>query len=204
MIVYIESNFILEIAFLQGENQYCDDIMNLASSSTIDLVLPSYSIGEPYETLIRRRKSRKKRLNQFNNEIIQLSRSKPYKKPLKDFDIIRSLIITSIEEEKKRLNTTLEQILGISEIISIKQEIIESAIRYQTDFDFPPQDSIVYSSILDHLSNSDINRDKCFITRNPKDFSSPDIVDQLKKYNCEIHFNFKSGLNYIQHKLGST
>ena len=50
MIVYLESNFVLELAFLQAEHEECSAILRLAETGEIRLVLPAFSIGEPYET----------------------------------------------------------------------------------------------------------------------------------------------------------
>ena len=49
MIVYIESNFVLEFALLQEEHQSCGTIIGLAESRTIDLAIPAFSLFEPYE-----------------------------------------------------------------------------------------------------------------------------------------------------------
>ena len=49
MIVYVESNFVLELAFLQEEHESCLELLSLSESEDICLVLPAFSIGEPYE-----------------------------------------------------------------------------------------------------------------------------------------------------------
>lgn len=57
MIVYVESNFVLELAFLQEEHESCEELLSLSKSGDIHLVLPTFSIGEPYETWVRRSKT---------------------------------------------------------------------------------------------------------------------------------------------------
>ncbi len=52
MIVYVESNFVLELAFLQEEHERCLALLSLAESRDIHLVLPAFSIGEPYEVWV--------------------------------------------------------------------------------------------------------------------------------------------------------
>ena len=59
MIVYLESNFVLELAFLQAEHEHCSALLRLSESGEIRLVLPAFSIGEPYETWVRRSKRRR-------------------------------------------------------------------------------------------------------------------------------------------------
>jgi len=47
MIIYVESNFVLELAYLQEEHESCEEILNLAQEGKIGLVLPAYSILVP-------------------------------------------------------------------------------------------------------------------------------------------------------------
>lgn len=54
MIVYVESNFVLELAFLQEECAQAEEISKLAESGEIQLAIPAFSGGEPYERMIRR------------------------------------------------------------------------------------------------------------------------------------------------------
>ncbi len=58
MIVYVESNFVLELAFLQEEHESCDELITLAESHSIKLVVPAFSIVEPYDVLVRRSRQR--------------------------------------------------------------------------------------------------------------------------------------------------
>ena len=54
MIVYVESNFVLELAFRQEDCESSDNILQLAEAGKIELMLPAYFLGEPYERLVRR------------------------------------------------------------------------------------------------------------------------------------------------------
>jgi len=78
MIVYVESNFVLELTFLQEEYESCLELLRLAESQDIHLVLPAFSIGEPYETLERRSKQRQALSKQLRTAIDELARSRPY------------------------------------------------------------------------------------------------------------------------------
>ncbi len=65
MIVYVESNFVLELAFLQEEYESCLELLHLAESEAIHLVLPAFSVGEPYEVWVRRSKQRRELRDQL-------------------------------------------------------------------------------------------------------------------------------------------
>ena len=48
MIVYVESNFILELAYLQEDHENCGRILKLAEAGKIQLILPAFAIAEPF------------------------------------------------------------------------------------------------------------------------------------------------------------
>ncbi len=50
MVVYAETNFILEMGYRQSESEFCERIVELAENGRIMLTIPSFSIGESYET----------------------------------------------------------------------------------------------------------------------------------------------------------
>ena len=60
MNVYVESNFVLELALLQEQHASCEDILRLCEAGRMQLVIPAYSLAEPYETLVRRHKQRQR------------------------------------------------------------------------------------------------------------------------------------------------
>lgn len=53
MDVYVETNFVLELALLQEQQESCQKLLDLAEAGRINLILPAFSLTEPYETLIR-------------------------------------------------------------------------------------------------------------------------------------------------------
>lgn len=200
MIVYVESNFVLELAYLQEERESCSELLRLSESRAIRLAIPAFSIGEPYEAWVRRSKQKKSLHEQLINAIRELSRSKPYQGSSVEFRELTNVLITSGEDEKRRLDNTLKKILKIVEIIPIESSIIRDAIKFQESLDLSPQDSIVYASIRDHLTRES-DEPCCFITRNSKDFANPDIESELTAYNCKLLTKFADGLRYIRSRL---
>jgi hypothetical protein len=84
MIVYVETNFILEMAFLRDECAACQELIALAERKNIRLILPSFCVGEPYEAATRRWKQRREFREKLEAEIRELARSQPYAKVVKD------------------------------------------------------------------------------------------------------------------------
>ena len=54
MNVYVESNFVLEQALEQEQCESCKELIGIASSGSIRLVVPAFSLAEPHIALMRR------------------------------------------------------------------------------------------------------------------------------------------------------
>ena len=199
MIVYVESNFVLELAYLREEHACCSELLGLAESNAIGLALPAFSIGEPYEAWVRRRKNRNRLQRELDAELRELSRSRPYEESPEEFRELASLLIKSVEEEKSRLDGALERILETVEVLPIGPNV-RKAITFQETLDLKPQDSIIFASIHDHLTTT-LDEARCFITKDSKDFANPDIQNELRSYNCKFLTNFTDGLGYIRSQL---
>jgi predicted nucleic acid-binding protein len=196
MIVYVESNFVLELAFLRAEHESCQSIIELAEADLIRFVLPAYSVGEPYEAWVRRAKNRRELHARFLQEIKELSRSEL----MHDAHEITNTLIHSIEDEKRKLDEVLSTILTFAEIVSIGVDIIHAAIDFQNTLNLSPQDSITYASDLHHLASAPPDV-KCFLTKNSKDFANPSVIEQLATHDCRLLTRFENGLGYIQSRL---
>ena len=202
MDVYAESNFVLELALLQEQHESCEKIIGLSEAGKTQLILPAYSLTEPYETIVRYAKNRTRVSHDLATEVKQLSRSKPYQEEIDALQRVTGFLVRSQEEEKERLRSTVDRLIAVSEIIPLDAPILSEARKYQLDHDLSPQDSIVYASVLNHLSRSS-SAAKCFLNRNSKDFDDPDIEDALNHYGCKMLFSFDDGYGYISSQIGS-
>lgn len=55
MIVYVETNFVLEIAREQEQVVSANKILALAEEGKIELAFPAFTLSEPFSTIIRQR-----------------------------------------------------------------------------------------------------------------------------------------------------
>lgn len=203
MNIYVETNFVLELALVQEQHESCEKIISLCEAGKATLALPAFCIAESYETLIRRANKRTQIANDLAGELRQLSRSKPYKDEIEAFQSITGLLARSSQEEDQRLIAVLERVLKVAVVIPLEARIVLNATQYRITYKFEPQDSIVYSSVLHHLSLAD-GDESCFINRNNRDFDDPDIEDSLTNQNCKMLFSFVNGYNYIQHRINTS
>jgi predicted nucleic acid-binding protein len=199
--VYIETNFILELAFSQEQAESCRQLLETSEQGNSRLIIPAFSIGECFETLVRRSKQRKQLAETVSTELKQLSRSLSYRSEITALDSITRLLISSLEDDKRRLDETLARLLSTCEIIPLSKEVVMNAMSYRELFGFGYQDSLIYSSVMHHLERS-IEVPSCFLNRNSKDFDDPDIIEMLESKNCKLLFNFDKGREYVRGLLG--
>jgi predicted nucleic acid-binding protein len=202
MNLYVETNFVLELALQQEQHEACEGIIRLCEARSATLVLPAFCIAESYETLIRRANRRTQIANDLAGELRQLSRSKPYKEEIDTFRSVTGLLARSSQEEDARLIAVLERILRVVEIIPLEAGIVLNAVQYRVTYKLEPQDSIVYASVIQHLATTS-QHESCFLNRNNRDFDDPDIEESLARHNCKMLFSFINGYNYIRHKVDS-
>ena len=200
MIVYVETNFVLEIAFAQEQQGSCHDILSLAESRVIELAIPAFSVMESYETQTRRGRQRKELCSNPEQELGQLSRSEQYSQIVGRGSEVSSLLRQSTEEDKRRLDKALSRLLECAIAVPVEVEVLKSAIEIQDRHDLGTQDSIVLASVLSHSSTAS-PEPECFLNRNSLDFATPDIRAQLTLYGCRLISNFSDGLNFIESSL---
>jgi predicted nucleic acid-binding protein len=69
--LYVESNFVLELVFSQEQSAACEELLAAGENGVFELVLPSYCLGEPLETLRRRHKERQRLQEGVQTELIE-------------------------------------------------------------------------------------------------------------------------------------
>ncbi|MDP3703061.1 MAG: PIN domain-containing protein [Candidatus Omnitrophota bacterium] len=203
MIVYVESNFVLELSYLQEQHASCERIVQLAESKQLALVLPAFSLSEPYDSFIRRHKRRRVVLARFQKESRELGRSLGYSALASDATNLGATLIASLDEEKARLDRVVLRLLRCAATIPTSPSVLDEAVQAQQDGLFRgPHDAIVYAAVRSHLQAADPD-EKCFLNRNRKDFADPDVDRALRQLGCTIVFGFDNGLGHIQSRLTS-
>jgi hypothetical protein len=201
MIVYVETNFVLELARLQEQYRSCEEVLSLAEAAKITLVIPAFSITEARTSLVR---LEKQRVEFYNKQLIphlrELSRSKTYKEiPAKTEPLTKALIESS-QEEWNKLESVTSLILSAGQVIPLTSEIVQAAIQNEETLGLEPPDATVYASIIDDLGVGN-KSPSCFLNKNSKDFANPDIYAELSQYTCQMIPSFEDGLRYISKRL---
>lgn len=73
MILYVETNFVIELALRQEEYQACRDLLSFVKGHPgVDLALPAFCIGEAYEAGERKWAQRRQLHQNLLDEIAQI------------------------------------------------------------------------------------------------------------------------------------
>jgi len=201
VIIYVESNFVLEVAFAQEESQACEETLDLAGAGRVDIVLPAFSISEPYDTLRRREARRSKLHDDVARELGELRRTASYAEQVERLLGPLGLLVESSDDETSRLDDALQRLVDIAELVAVDAGILVRAIDLREERGLSPQDAIVYSSVLRNLETRDVGEEKRFLNRNTRDFLTPDIQADLEPFSCRIVPSFNDGLAWLRAAL---
>lgn len=202
MIVYVESNFVLELAFLQEHHQACDNVLQLAERRQIELAFPAFCIGEPYEALGRRRQRRHDAHEQVQREAREMVRSANFQhlnNPVAEFT---KALLASSEAEKIQLDASLQRLLNAARVIPLDATVANAAIAFQAEFQLKAQDALVFSSVIGDLGD-DKAPESLFLNRNGRDFAQPDVREALESRNCKLLTRFDQGAEFLAARLKS-
>lgn len=195
MNVYVESNFVLELALLQEQHGFCEEILRLCEQGDIRLVIPAYSIMEPYETLGRRQADRRRMKNDLDGQFREIARTVVYTDRLRDFETMTSLLVDSAEENMLRLESVRSRLIACAELAPLDASVLTRAAAQPERHGLSSQDAVVYAAILIHLETS--SQSGCFVTRD-SDFNDPDIRQELRERDCKLLTSFEAGLQFLR------
>ena len=182
MIVYVESNFILEMVLRQREAGSAERILEIAENGKIELAFPSFALCEPFRTITRRERDQG-RLSKLLEGMI---------------DQLPTLLANAAKKEKDSLWATVSRLVEVGTSIETDRACLRRALEYQKRFDFSQQDSIIYSAVIADIRRRPFAEAKCFISTNYKDFKDPEIITELNAHNCRYEQSFGRGLNFIK------
>jgi predicted nucleic acid-binding protein len=197
MKVYVESNFVLELAGGQEQHGSCMDLLDASRRGSIDLVIPAFCVIEPYYPLEGRRRRRAELYRSLQQELGQIGRATAYERQSEVLRDISGVLIASADEDRMTLESVRLRIEEHVGIIPLDGATIARAGYVGQMYDLSPQDAVVLASLLSSLENSPRD-ESCFITRNSKDFSDPDIGAELARFGCRVMFDFRDSVLYLR------
>jgi predicted nucleic acid-binding protein len=197
VIFYVETNFLLEIAFQQESYESCEEILRLARSGSISLVLPACSVAEGYLGWYGINLRRQKFHAELQNHLREMSRSASYRGIADEYRNVLDALVAGREESRNRLVAAIASIETDGATIPVTAPMFAMVALDEEAHSLSPQDGLVLASVKSHARKND--GPKCFITKD-KDFNKPAIREELGA-ECEVLMNFDDAVGYIKNVL---
>lgn len=204
MIVYVESNFVLEIALGQEQAGAASHILGMAERGVIQIVTPTFGLSEPFSS-IRQRGRDRQQLQQSMRPIERELRRAHHTQGLADaLGPLGDAMFALESSELDRLESAIARVLDCAATVELNAQIYGAALRIRDEIDLDLEDSIIYACVLADLYQRAADIPKCFASRDARAFFDPAVRDQLQEYNCRYISRFPQAVEYITSVTGSS
>jgi predicted nucleic acid-binding protein len=200
VIVYVETNFLLELAYLQERRDSCQEILELAKAGVIRLLLPAFSAAEARATLHRRASERREFQELLKKHIREISRSETFRGLSEQSRDVVNAFVAGDEEARERLEAAIQAVEQHGVTIPLSGEIIWFARWHEDTYSLSPQDALVLASVRFHAERS-TSEQKCFISQDHRAFENPAVFNELTGAGCKFVRNFADAVGYIKNAL---
>lgn len=195
--LYVESNFVLEVVFSQQRNADCEQLLEGARSGEYTMVVPSYCLGEPLETIGRRHSVRRDLQERVQTELGQLERSAEYREAVAEARAVTELFARSTSEDRNRLEIVYRRLISVAQLEPLTSTVVDRAFDLRKQFDLDLQDAFVLATIIGHLESDEA--DAAFVTTNSKDFDDPELRRLLGERGCRLLTGFGEAVGFALH-----
>ena len=100
MVVFVGTDFVLEVAFEQEQSSSCEGIIALAVQNKIALAVPAFSRSETNSVLSSRSKPRLRVIDDLRTQVRVVGRSRSLQQLPGEFAVLTDALNNSIELEK--------------------------------------------------------------------------------------------------------
>ncbi|WP_375761362.1 PIN domain-containing protein [Corallococcus exercitus] len=202
MRVFVETNFVLEMAFEHAQSQACEGLVRHAEAGDIQLVIPAFCFIEPADTLRRRIHAHKELQGRLEEEQRSRRDTASFTEAQgQAWDVVIGSLVKSTQEARSRVKSIRARLLNCAEVVPVSGDVITRAASFQQeniDLHFP--DAVVLASVMTRLTeDTDSARPpSVFLNRNKTDFSAGGIKRALKERHCRLITSFDDGLSAIR------
>ncbi len=199
MIVYVETNFLLELAYLQERCDSCQLILDFAKARTITLALPAFSAAEARATWHRRASERREFQASLQRHIREISRSEPFRGLSEQSHDVVTALVAGGQEARARLESAIQTVEEHGLTIPLTGEVIRMARGLELTYSLSSQDALVLASVRSHAEKN--AEQKCFISQDFKAFEDRAVSDEISGVGCKFVSNFTDAVGYIKNSL---
>jgi predicted nucleic acid-binding protein len=193
LIVYLETNFVLEIALARETEADARRILELAEAGEVQLVIPVFSLCEPYGTVSYRARKRGSAFAEVGRQLQDLGRGEANRELV---EVMRPRVADIVEIDVRE-RTVLEEVIGrvlrCATVLPFSTEEFDVAAEAQATHGLDPADALIYAAVLVDARRREGTERKTFITRNSNDFDRASIREELDAAGCTVGFVFEIG-----------
>lgn len=199
-LVYIESNFLLELVLNQEDAPACLDLLELAERGRIELVLPVYALVEPAETLRRRQAEMREFSEKLRAQLREMERMTHVTIERGTHTALAKKVLDALNDWHTRLGTHRERIARAARLLPLDWSTIERAqtIVQQGMLKREP-DALMLAAVVMDLEVQ--RRPSLLINKNTKDFNPHELRSLLEPLGCQSIGTFRDGLGRLRSAL---
>lgn len=193
MIVYVESNFVLELSLTQEQHDACDQILNLACSGHVSLRIPAYALLEPIQTLTRRLREWQVTAASVEQQLGQLARNASLRQ---EAEQLAGMMARATNDATSRHTEIRTRILKHACVLPVLADTLRESERLAETLGMSIHDAVMLASVESDLREHE--NPSLFLNSNSKDFSDPRIVHRLKEKRCKLMTSFSDAFSRIK------
>lgn len=197
MIVYVESNFVLEVVLGQEQVRAALGILDKARGNEIRLAVPAVSLIEPFWAIEKKEKERELLVTQLSSLRQDLLRSDARASLSNSLQSVGDSIRKLHRDHVKRLRDLIQEISVVAEVLVLSERLLLDAMVIDSRAGLGLLDSLVLASIAEHLSSLTVGETKAFATRD-KDLCEVARRSEIAKYDCECIPDYLDALRFLQ------
>jgi hypothetical protein len=196
--LYVESNFVLEIALGQEESVSAERLLAAAERGDIQIALPAFALSEPFSTVTGRVRERGRLADRFDSQMGQLARSVPHRQDVAALRPIPNILALIDGRERDGLARTVERMLGTARRIETDLAVFRETLAYQGRFGLEAEDAIILAAVVADLRTQALPGPHCFATRDTSHFGIQPIQGELAPFDCTMLFHFADACGFMR------
>lgn len=107
----------------------------------------------------------------------------------------------SLDEDKERVDEVCRRLTSVATVVSFDDRAVDRSLDVQETRDLSPQDAFVYASVVAHLRTTSPEEPKVFVTRDPDDFATPEVEEDLGAFGASLLPSFSDAAGFLDARL---
>jgi predicted nucleic acid-binding protein len=191
VVIYSESNFVLELALGQEQAEAARYLLRTAENRELELAIPVFSLCEPYSAVRQKAADRRKAIGETERAARELARAPEHAGAVSELGPLLNYVIEASKADMDGLEHTIGALLECANVLPMTKEALDASLIHQREHGLQPADALIYAIVLNDAA-ARVEEPKMFVTRNSRDFDLPSIRDQLDRVRCDLLFDFRA------------